>query len=184
MKTKKITPSVVAARTSSRPEPTCEEIAASARSLWEKRGRPSGQDDQIWLEAERRLRNGESDRDGEKSFADPKRLLNTAKDTASRVAFTIRYKIKPGYREQLMPELKKILDLCANEPEFLLAFLQESAERPNELRIFEVWKGTKEDFERVQSPKPYRRAYLEKTKAMVANVEVEQNSVIGTWVGD
>jgi hypothetical protein len=82
-----------------------------------------------------------------------------------------------------MPELNRILDLCAKEPEFFLAFLQESAERPDELRIFEVWKGTMEDFERVQSTKPYRRAYLEKTKAMVASVEVEQNSVIGKWVG-
>jgi quinol monooxygenase YgiN len=83
-----------------------------------------------------------------------------------------------------MPELKKVLDFCAKEPEFLLAFLQESVERPNELRIFEVWKGTKEDFERVQAPKPYRRAYMEKTKAMVVSVEIEQNSVFGTWVGD
>jgi quinol monooxygenase YgiN len=184
MKTKKITPSVVAARTSSRPEPTFEEIAASAHSLWEKRGRPFNQDDQIWLEAERRLRNGESDRDEENSFADLKRLLNTDNVPASRVAFSIRYKIKPGHRKQLMPELKKILDLCAKEPEFLLALLQESVERPNELRIFEVWKGTKEDFDRVQSPKPYRRAYMEKTMAMVVSVEVEQNSVIGEWGGD
>ena len=184
MKTKKITPSVVAAGTSSRPDPTYEEIAASARLLWEKRGRPSGQDDQIWLEAERRLRKGESDRDEENSLAGPKRLLDTDNDPSSRIALTIRYKIKPGYREQLMPELKKVLDFCAKEPEFLLAFLQESVERQNELRIFEVWKGTKEDFERVQAPKPYRRAYMEKTKAMVVSVEVEQNSVFGTWVGD
>jgi quinol monooxygenase YgiN len=184
MKTKKMAPSVAVSRTSSRPKPNYEEISALARSLWEKRGCPSGQDDQIWLEAERRLRNGESDRDEEKSFADPKRLLNTDKDSASRVAFTIRYDIKPGYREHLMPELKKILDLCAKEPEFFLAFLQESVERPNELRIFEVWKGTKEDFERVQAPKPYRRTYMEKTKAMVVSVEVVQNSVIGKWFGD
>ena len=184
MKTKKMAPSVAVSRTSSRPKPNYEEISALARSLWEKRGCPSGQDDQIWLEAERRLRNGESDRDEEKSFADPKRLLNTDSEPGSRIAFTIRYKIKPGFRDALMPELKKILDLCAKEPESLLAILQESVDRPNELRIFEVWRGTIVDFERVQAPKPYRRAYMEKTKEMVASIEVEQNAVIGTWVGD
>jgi quinol monooxygenase YgiN len=184
MKTKKNTRSIVAGRTSSRPDPTREEIAAAAHTLWEKRGCPYSQDEEIWLEAESRLRSGESDGDEEKSIADPKRLLNTDNAPGGHIAFTIRYKIKPGYREQLMSELDKILDLCAKEPESLLAFLQESVERPNELRIFEVWKGTNEDFERVQSPKPYRRVYMEKTKAMVVSVEVEQNSVIGTWFGD
>jgi hypothetical protein len=35
-----------------------EEISRRARELWESRGQPSGQDEAIWLEAERELRNG------------------------------------------------------------------------------------------------------------------------------
>lgn len=33
-----------------------DEIARRARHLWDERGRPSGSDVQIWLEAERQLR--------------------------------------------------------------------------------------------------------------------------------
>lgn len=36
-------------------EPSYEEISARARTIWESRGRPEGQDDEIWLDAEREL---------------------------------------------------------------------------------------------------------------------------------
>jgi len=54
-------------------------------------------------------------------------------------------------------------------------------ERPDELRLFEVWKGTTEEFARVQAPKAYRQAYLAKTKPMVISVNLEWNSVTGEW---
>lgn len=38
--------------------PTHEDISAAAHLLWIEKGRPDGQDDEIWLEAERRLRLG------------------------------------------------------------------------------------------------------------------------------
>jgi hypothetical protein len=38
--------------------PTHEEITERARTLWETRGRPIGQDDEIWLEAEAQLKKG------------------------------------------------------------------------------------------------------------------------------
>lgn len=36
--------------------PTHEQISRRAQELWEQYGRPSGRDDDIWLEAERQLR--------------------------------------------------------------------------------------------------------------------------------
>ena len=36
--------------------PTREQIAIRARVIWEKRGCPRGQDEQIWLEAEKQLK--------------------------------------------------------------------------------------------------------------------------------
>ncbi|HWA86304.1 MAG TPA: DUF2934 domain-containing protein [Opitutus sp.] len=49
------TPSLSSVSTASRLEPTHEEIARRAQDLWEKYGRPSGRDQEIWLEAERSL---------------------------------------------------------------------------------------------------------------------------------
>jgi len=38
------------------PSPSHEDISAASQLLWIERGRPDNQDEAIWLEAERRLR--------------------------------------------------------------------------------------------------------------------------------
>lgn len=42
-----------------KPKPTHEQISRRAQQLWENGGRPSGRDEEIWLEAERQLTRGE-----------------------------------------------------------------------------------------------------------------------------
>jgi len=37
-------------------DPSHDEISEHARSLWQSRGQPEGQDNEIWLDAERELR--------------------------------------------------------------------------------------------------------------------------------
>ena len=37
-------------------DPSYDEISEHARNLWQSRGKPEGQDNEIWLEAERELR--------------------------------------------------------------------------------------------------------------------------------
>jgi hypothetical protein len=53
--TARATESAAPSNTPARRQPTHGEISARAREIWEKRGRPHGQDASIWLEAERRL---------------------------------------------------------------------------------------------------------------------------------
>lgn len=50
-----ITPSTVGARQTV----THEEISRQAQELWEKYGRPTGRDEEIWLEAERAVQSRE-----------------------------------------------------------------------------------------------------------------------------
>ena len=51
---------------------TQEEISTRARALWEEKGRPSGVDTEIWLEAEKKLAADSPSSREEKPFADPK----------------------------------------------------------------------------------------------------------------
>ena len=41
--------------TGSSVRPSHEQISERARTLWQQRGQPSGQDDEIWFEAERQV---------------------------------------------------------------------------------------------------------------------------------
>lgn len=68
---------------SAAPAPSHKEIAAEAEVLWRKRGRPTGCDEETWLEAERRLRQV-GERIGceydETALSDPLSRLNLKSD--------------------------------------------------------------------------------------------------------
>ena len=84
MKSKKaVVPPAVPNRVSASPavpSPTFTQgqIAACARRVWEARGRPSGQDFEIWLETERRLKEWhKSDPDRGGAMANPEITFNS-----------------------------------------------------------------------------------------------------------
>src|SRR5207244_11602513 len=66
-----------------------------------------------------------------------------------------------------------VLDRCAKEPEFVTAIVHETSERPNEFVFYEQCKGTRAEFDAIQGPKPYRKAYMENVKQFLERVDVE-----------
>lgn len=103
-------------------------------------------------------------------------MSNTAYTTLN-----LKYTLKPDTREDMLAEIHTVLDFCAKEPEFITAYLQETPERPNELLLFEIWRGTREDFVRVQGPKPYRKDYLTRSKQYVEKVDVIFSTPVVEW---
>jgi quinol monooxygenase YgiN len=103
-------------------------------------------------------------------------MPNTPKTTLN-----LHYILKPGAREAMLEELNTVLDLCAKEPEFITAVLREVPGQPDELILFELWQGTREDFDRVQGPKPYRREYIARSKQHVEKVEAVFSAPFQEW---
>ena len=96
-------------------------------------------------------------------------------------SLNLHYQVKPGQKEGLLVEIKSMLDRCAKEPEFIMGILHETPERPNQLVLYELWKGTRAEFDATQGPKPYRKAYIENTKKFIEKVNVEWNLPILEW---
>jgi quinol monooxygenase YgiN len=96
-------------------------------------------------------------------------------------SLSLHYQVKPGQREQVLVEIKGMLDRCAKEPEFIMAIIHEAPERPNEFVFYELWKGTRAEFDATQGTKPYRKAYIENTKKFLDKVDVEWNLPILEW---
>lgn len=74
---------------SSLAKPTHEQISSRAEVLWDARGRPSGQDEAIWLEAERQLyeENKESYSGTEAEVSTPRSSLEAgSRETSSNVS--------------------------------------------------------------------------------------------------
>src|SRR6267154_253310 len=74
-----------------------------------------------------------------------------------------------------------LVDRPAKEPEFIMAIIHETPERPNEFVFYELWKGTRAEFDATQGTKPYRKAYIENTKRFLEKVGIEWNSPILEW---
>jgi len=96
-------------------------------------------------------------------------------------SLSLHYQIKPGQREQVLVDIKAMLDRCAKEPEFIMAIIHETPERPNEIVFYELWKGTRAEFDATQGTKPYRKAYIENNRKFLEKVDVEWNSPILEW---
>ena len=96
-------------------------------------------------------------------------------------SLSLHYQVKPSQKEGLLVEIKAMLDRCAKEPEFIMAIVHETPERPNQLALYELWKGTRAEFDATQGTKPYRKAYIENTKKFLEKVDVEWNLPILEW---
>jgi quinol monooxygenase YgiN len=96
-------------------------------------------------------------------------------------SLSLHYHVKAGQKEEVLVEMKGILDRCAKEPEFIMAIVHETPERPNEFVLYELWKGTRSEFDAIQGPKPYRKAYMENVKKFLEKVDVEWHSPILEW---
>ncbi len=101
--------------------------------------------------------------------------------TRATTSLGIHYHVRPGLREAILTEMKSMLDRCAKEPEFIMAIIHETPERPNEFVFYELWEGTRADFDAIQGSKPYRKAYIENTKKFLEKVDVEFDAPILEW---
>lgn len=75
---------------------THEEISARARQIWEQRGRPEGQDQSIWHEAERQLRSSELRSTEEGRFSNPREILDRDGDPNDEIDRRLDEIASPG----------------------------------------------------------------------------------------
>jgi quinol monooxygenase YgiN len=99
----------------------------------------------------------------------------------AQCVLNIRYTIKPGQMETMVPLVRAVLDQCAEEADFIAAFLHQSPEHPNDIMLYEIWRGTKEAFARTQGTRPYRQEYLKNSKPGVESVRVEWDIPTMEW---
>jgi quinol monooxygenase YgiN len=101
--------------------------------------------------------------------------------THSTCALYLHYVVKEGKEAELLGHLEQVLDECAKEADFITAVLHRTPERPGEFTLYELWRGTREEFAVTQGVRPYRKEYLAATKPLVENVQVTWDTPIRVW---
>ncbi|UPG88156.1 hypothetical protein L2Y96_12075 [Luteibacter aegosomaticola] len=96
-------------------------------------------------------------------------------------ALYLHYVVKEGKVNELLGHLRTILDECAKEDDFITAILHQTPERPLELTLYELWRGTRETFAQTQGTRAYRKVYMEASRPLVDSVQVSWDTPIHVW---
>src|SRR5882724_4445794 len=117
----------------------------------------------------------------ERSLMETNIQKGSAMTQRATISVSVHYHLKSGQREPMLVEIKGFLNQCAKEPEFIMTIVHEPPERANQLVFYELWKGTRADFDAIQGQKPYRKAYIESVKQYLEKVDIEWNAPILEW---
>ena len=67
---------------------------------------------------------------------------------AAQMALMIDLQAKPGARDALLAVVRNLFDAHAREDAFLFAFIAETEDDPDGIRVLEAWAESRADFER------------------------------------
>ncbi|MGF6956637.1 antibiotic biosynthesis monooxygenase family protein [Paraburkholderia youngii] len=84
----------------------------------------------------------------------------------------IRFTLVPSTKATFVAHLADLMKSMAKEPGFVSAVLSEDPAAADELVLFELWNGSRDDWLSKQPHKPYRAAYDNATTSFVLEKEV------------
>ncbi|TCK32591.1 quinol monooxygenase YgiN [Paraburkholderia sp. BL8N3] len=88
------------------------------------------------------------------------------------LALYVRFKLVASAKSRFLPHVDELIQAMAREPSFVTAVLNEDPNSEDELVLFEVWNGSRDEWVAQQPQKPYRSVYEDATKELVADKEV------------
>lgn len=103
------------------------------------------------------------------------RVAGSVAEEKGTIAIHVRYRIKPGKKEELRRIIYNVIDHMQHEEDFVMTVAHDCLDEPDEIYLYEIWRCTREKFRAEQLPRPYRAEYNEALKTLV----IER---IGAWI--
>jgi quinol monooxygenase YgiN len=99
----------------------------------------------------------------------------------NQIILNIRFKIKPGKKEEFRDSLFAMINNFRNEPTFVNAIISDDLDSPNDLVIYEIWQGTRDSWIQEELPKSYRAEYEGALTSLIDERIVSWLEPIGEW---
>ncbi|KRF32210.1 antibiotic biosynthesis monooxygenase [Paenibacillus sp. Soil787] len=99
----------------------------------------------------------------------------------NQVILNIRFKIKPGKKENFRDSLFAMINNFRDDPTFVTAIVSDHIDSLNDLVIYEIWQGTRDSWVQEEFPKPYRKEYEETLTNLIDDRIVSWLEPIGEW---
>ena len=92
---------------------------------------------------------------------------------ASQIVLLVKIALKPGMKPEFLQKLRTVIGAMAREKSFVGSTVHESVENPDEIVVYETWKGTRESWLAEEYPRPYRKPYEDALSNLVEARSVE-----------
>ncbi|MBB6023796.1 quinol monooxygenase YgiN [Paenibacillus sp. JGP012] len=99
----------------------------------------------------------------------------------NQIILNIRFKIKPGKKESFRESLFSMISNFKSEPSFVSAIVSDDLDHPDDLVIYEIWRGTKESWIQHELNKPYRAEYEDSLTKLIDDRIVSWLEPVGEW---
>ena len=83
---------------------------------------------------------------------------STDADTAN-VVLVVRFRPKPGQREQFMKHLHELVDTMSKEAAFVNTVIHDDIEQPGDIVLYETWSCSRDTWIAEERTRPYRAGY-------------------------
>ncbi|AZN43794.1 antibiotic biosynthesis monooxygenase [Paenibacillus albus] len=97
------------------------------------------------------------------------------------IQLNIRFKAKPGKRDEFRKELSSLIEEMSSEKAFISAIVSNDLDNPDDLIIYETWQGTRDSWLAEEFIKPYRKNYEETLGNLVIDRSVSWLEPQGEW---
>ncbi len=91
---------------------------------------------------------------------------------SSEIVLLVTISVKPGRKAEFLDKLHAVVGVMAKEASFINSVVHENTEKPDEVVVYETWKGTKESWLAEEYPRPYRKPYEESLADLVVDRSV------------
>lgn len=98
-----------------------------------------------------------------------------------QVQLNIRFKAKPGKKEEFRKELSSLIEEMSSERAFISAIVSDDLDQPDDLIIYETWQGTRDRWLAEEFIKPYRKNYEGRLGDLIVDRSVSWLQPTGEW---
>lgn len=101
--------------------------------------------------------------------------------TNHQVVLNIRFKTKPGKKEEFRTALSSLIKEMSVEKSFISAIVSDDLDQPDDLVIYEIWQGTRDSWLQEEFTKPYRKNYEGTLGELIVDRSVSWLEPKGEW---
>jgi quinol monooxygenase YgiN len=103
------------------------------------------------------------------------------KEVTKFAVLIVRFRPKVNLAEDFRKHLFEVIEKMQFEDAFVSTIAHVSTDHPDEIILYELWRGTKEDFIAQQLTREYRKRYMDVRDSMLDGFSAEWLEPVNEW---